>query len=54
VGREYDEERTAFLESYGLQVIRIPNNEVNKNFEGVCEYIDEVVKASLREGGGTA
>ena len=39
-----DAERTAFLEEYGLTVIRIPNNEINRNFRGVCEYIDAVVK----------
>ena len=44
-----DAERTAFLESYGLKVIRIPNNEINENFEGVCEYIDLAVKQSLSQ-----
>lgn len=39
-----DAERTAFLEEYGLTVLRIPNHEINKNFRGVCEYIDAVVK----------
>ena len=38
-----DAERTAFLNGYGLQVIRIPNHEVSENFEGVCAYIDAVV-----------
>ena len=42
-----DVERTSFLEEYGLKVIRIPNNEVNENFSGVCEYIDTAVKQSL-------
>ena len=46
---EYDIARTAFLEGYGLKVIRIPNNEINCNFRGVCEYIDEVVKQSLSQ-----
>ena len=41
---EKDAERTAFLNGYGLQVIRIPNHEVNENFEGVCAYIDAVVR----------
>ena len=44
-----DEERTTFLESYGLRIIRIPNNEVNRNFRGVCEYIDVVVRQSLSQ-----
>ena len=47
--QKYDAERTAFLESYGLRVIRIPNNEVNRNFRGVCEYIDTAVKQSLSQ-----
>ncbi|MBQ6798035.1 MAG: endonuclease domain-containing protein, partial [Oscillospiraceae bacterium] len=29
INAEKDAERTAFLEGYGLTVIRIPNNEVN-------------------------
>ena len=44
-----DAERTAFLEEYGLAVIRIPNNEVGGNFCGVCEYIDAMVKQSLSQ-----
>ena len=44
-----DTDRTAFLESYGLTVIRIPNNEVKRNFRGVCEYIDAAVKQSLSQ-----
>ena len=50
--KEKDAERTAFLEGYGLTIIRIPNNEVNKNFYGVCEYIDAVVKQSLSQPEG--
>ena len=46
---ESDAQRTTFLEGYGLKVIRIPNNEVNQNFRGVCEYIDAVVKQSLSQ-----
>ena len=44
-----DADRTAFLEGYGLRVIRIPNNEVGRNFRGVCEYIDTAVKQSLSQ-----
>ena len=46
---EKDDKRTAFLEGYGLTVIRIPNNEVSQNFRGVCEYIDVSVKQSLSQ-----
>ena len=46
---EKDAERTAFLEGYGLAVLRIPNDEVSRNFRGVCEYIDAAVKQSLSQ-----
>lgn len=46
-GMEYNTERTAYLEQYGVHVLRIPNNEVCQNFSGVCEYIDLAVKQSL-------
>lgn len=48
-GMESDAQRTAFLQGYGLTVIRIPNNEVSGNFRGVCEYIDAAVKRSLSQ-----
>ena len=47
---EKDAVRTSFLEEYGLKVIRILNRDVNRNFEGVCVYIDSVVQQSLRHG----
>ena len=46
---EKDAERTGFLEGYGLTIIRIPNNEVSRNFRGVCEYIDAAVRQSLSQ-----
>ena len=47
-----DAERTAFLEGYGLRVLRIHNNEVNRNFTGVCEYIDDACEQSLSQPDG--
>lgn len=44
IGLEYDEKRTAFLEQYGLTVIRVANNIINTKFNDVCEYIDNCVK----------
>ena len=49
-GLQKDVERTAYLEQYGIQVLRIPNNAVNQNFSGVCEYIDLFVKQSGSPG----
>ena len=34
---EYDKVRTEYLEALGLHVQRFANNEVNENFDGVCE-----------------
>ena len=42
-GREKDEFRTEILEGYNLKVIRFTNIQINKNFDGVCRYIDKVV-----------
>jgi len=49
---EKDAERTTFLEGYGLKIVRIPNNEVSRNFRGVCELIDIIVKQSLSQPTG--
>ena len=40
----HDAERTAFLESQGLKVLRVYNTDIWKNFSGVCEVIDREVK----------
>ncbi len=42
-----DKQRDAYLASLGLTVLRIPNNEINRNFNGVCEEIwNRTVKPS--------
>ena len=47
-----DTQRTTFLAQYGITVLRIPNNEVMRNFYGVCSYIDAAVKQSLSQPPG--
>jgi very-short-patch-repair endonuclease len=42
-GIEYDEQRTAVLESFGLEVIRFTNDEVLFDFNKVCEQIIETI-----------
>ncbi len=42
-----DKIRTSKIEKRNLVVLRIPNNEVNRNFDGVCQYIDNAVKEFL-------
>ncbi len=39
-----DEERTEYLESVGIKVLRFSNIEINKNFYEVCTVIDDTVK----------
>lgn len=41
--KEYDEERTNFLEWLWLRVLRFTNEEVMKNYEGVCFEIEKNV-----------
>ena len=41
---EKDDLRTKDLESMKLTVIRICNLDIDRNFQGVCEYIDLAVK----------
>ena len=39
--------RTEELEKMGLSVLRICNLDVDRNFSGVCEYIDMAVNKSV-------
>ena len=56
--QQRDMHRTMELEQNGFLVLRICNTDVDKNFDGVCSYIDAHVKerthpGSLPEGAGT-
>lgn len=44
---EYDKKRTEILEGYRLKVIRFTNLDIDNNFEGVCNSIDDIVSKSL-------
>ena len=46
-GIQYDAMRTNAFEKRNLMVIRIPNNEVMRNFSGVCEHIDTCVRQRM-------
>ncbi len=39
-----DAERTEYLNCMDIEVIRFSNRDVNTNFEGLCEAIDNAVK----------
>ena len=38
-GQEYDKKRTLYLNELGIEVFRVSNLDVNRNFRGVCEAI---------------
>ena len=42
-----DEARTDDLNAMDLTVVRICNLDIDRNFRGVCEYIDHLVQNSL-------
>jgi len=44
---DYDIRRMKYLNSLGLLVLRIPNNEIWDSFPSVCESIDRAVKERL-------
>lgn len=46
-GKQKDEFRTEILEGYQLKVIRFTNQQIDAEFDSVCDYIDAVVKASV-------
>ena len=51
-GKDYDWERTQILEGYGLKILRFTNDEVLKDWEGVCQRIEEEIPPTpLKKGG---
>jgi len=45
--KEYDEERTRYLESSGLRVLRFSNEEVEKRIEFVIDVINKYISTSF-------
>ena len=44
-----DAERTKNINSLGIDVLRICNTDINKNFKTVCEYIHYLVQKRIKE-----
>ena len=44
----YDEQRTAYLDSIGIYVLRFSNLDVLQNLPGVCQSIDMTVKNRVK------
>ena len=47
-GMTYDAERSAFLSSLGLEVLRLSNRDVDREFHGVCEQIHITIQSRLQ------
>jgi very-short-patch-repair endonuclease len=41
---QYDEERTAYIKQFGIEVLRFTNLEIFENIEGVLDNIEAAVK----------
>ena len=46
-GMAYDAERSAFLSALGLEVLRFSNQDIDREFHGVCEQIDITIQKRL-------
>ena len=47
-GAAYDSERSAFLTSLGLEILRFSNRDIDRDFYGVCTQIDLTVQKRLK------
>ena len=48
-GKEYDEQRTAILEQYGVQVLRFTNLDVDRHLDAVGAQIDSTIERRVAE-----
>lgn len=48
-GKEYDEQRTAILEQYGVQVLRFTNLDVDRHLDAVCAQIDTTIQHRIAD-----
>ena len=48
-GMTYDAERSAFLSGLGLEVLRFFNRDIDRDFRGVCEEIDNTIQNRLHD-----
>ena len=46
-GMNYDAERSQFLMSLGLEILRFSNRDIDKDFRGVCTQIDLTIQKKL-------
>ena len=47
-GLSYDSDRSQFLRSIGLEVLRFSNRDIDRDFAGVCTQIDLTIRERLQ------
>ena len=47
-GLAYDAERSQFLMSLGLEILRFSNRDIDRDFRGVCTQIDLIIRKRLQ------
>ena len=48
-GLAYDADRSQFLMSLGLEILRFSNRDIDRNFRGVCTQIDLIIRKRLQD-----
>ena len=48
-GLAYDAERSQFLMSLGLEILRFSNRDIDRDFRGVCTQIDLIIRKRLQD-----
>ncbi len=48
VESDYDFRRTKLMKSFGLEVLRFSNREIDREFRSVCEQIDRTIQERLK------
>ena len=48
-GLAYDAERSQFLMSLGLEVLRFSNHDIDRDFRNVCAQIDLIIRKRLQD-----
>ena len=47
-GKQYDSEREQIMQNFGLKTIRYTNNEIDTEFNSVCNDINEQIKNRIK------
>ena len=48
-GLAYDAERSQFLTTLGLEILRFSNRDIDRDFRGVCTQIDLIIRKRLQD-----